>query len=37
MGTDDFHSVKIAYGLDSQVFANCLKAFASYLDITKKD
>jgi hypothetical protein len=37
MGTDDFHSVSIAYGLDSQILANCLKAFASYLDVPKKD
>jgi hypothetical protein len=37
MGTDDFHSVSIAYGLDSQILADCLKAFASYLDVPKKD
>jgi hypothetical protein len=37
MGTDDFHSVSIVYGLDSQILANCLKAFASYLDVPKKD
>jgi hypothetical protein len=37
MGTDDFHSVSIAYGLDSQILANCLKVFASYLDVPKKD
>jgi hypothetical protein len=24
MGTDDFHSVSIAYGLDSQILANYL-------------
>jgi hypothetical protein len=37
MGTDDFHNVSTAYGLDSQILANCFKAFASYLDIPKKD
>ena len=37
MGTDDFHNVSAVYGLDSQIFANCFKAFASYLDIPKKE
>ena len=37
MGTDDFHNVSTAYGLDSQILANCFKAFASYLDVPKKD
>jgi hypothetical protein len=37
MRTDDFHNVSTAYGLDSQILANCLKAFASYLDVPKKD
>jgi hypothetical protein len=37
MGTDDFYSVSTAYGLDSQILDNCLKAFASYLDVPKKD
>jgi hypothetical protein len=37
MGTDDFHNVSTVYGLDSQILANCFKAFASYLDIPKKD
>jgi hypothetical protein len=37
MGTDDFHNVSVVYGLDSQILANCFKAFASYLDIPKKD
>jgi hypothetical protein len=37
MGTDDFHNVCTAYGLDSQILANCFKAFASYLDVPKKD
>jgi hypothetical protein len=35
--TDDFHSVSAAYGLDSQILANCLKAFASYINVPKKD
>jgi hypothetical protein len=37
MGTDDFHNVSNVYGLDSQILANCFKAFASYLDVPKKD
>jgi hypothetical protein len=37
MGTDDFHNVSTAYGLDSKILANCFKAFASYLDVPKKD
>jgi hypothetical protein len=37
MGTDDFHNVSAVYGIDSQILANCFKAFASYLDVPKKD
>jgi hypothetical protein len=37
MGTDDFHNVSVVYGLDSQILANFFKAFASYLDVPKKD
>jgi hypothetical protein len=37
MGTDDFLNVSAVYGLDSQILANCFKAFASYLDVPKKD
>jgi hypothetical protein len=37
MGTDDFHNVSAIYGLDSQIIANYFKAFASYLDVPKKD
>jgi hypothetical protein len=37
MGTDDFHNVSAIYGLDSQILPNCFKAFASYLDVPKKD
>jgi hypothetical protein len=37
MGTDDFHNISAIYGLDSQILANCFKAFASYLDIPKKE
>jgi hypothetical protein len=37
MGTDDFHNVSTAYGLDSEILPNCFKAFASYLDVPKKD
>src|SRR4051794_13126229 len=37
MSTDDFNSIISFYGLDSQVLANCFKAFASYLDVPKKE
>jgi hypothetical protein len=37
MGTDDFRNVRVVYGLDSQIPANCFKAFASYLDVPKKE
>jgi hypothetical protein len=37
MGTDDFHDVSDVYGIDSQILANYFKAFASYLDVPKKD
>jgi hypothetical protein len=37
MGTDNFHNVSAVYGLDSQILANCFKAFSSYLDVPKKD
>jgi hypothetical protein len=37
MGTDDFYNVSTAYGIDSQILANCFKVFASYLDVPKKD
>jgi hypothetical protein len=37
MGTDDFHDVSTVYGIDPQIFANCFKAFASYLDVPKID
>jgi hypothetical protein len=37
MGTDDFHNVSTVYGLNSQILANCFKAFAYYLDVPKKD
>jgi hypothetical protein len=37
MGTDDFHNISVVYGLDSQILANYFKAFASYLDIPKKE
>jgi hypothetical protein len=37
MGTDDFHNVGAVYGLDSQILPNCFKAFASYLNVPKKD
>jgi hypothetical protein len=37
MGPDDFHNVSTVYGLDSQILANCFKAFASYLDVPNKD
>jgi hypothetical protein len=37
MGTDDFHNISVVYGLDSKILANCFKAFASYLDIPKRE
>jgi hypothetical protein len=37
MGTDDFHNISDVYGLDSQILANFFKAFASYLDVPKKN
>jgi hypothetical protein len=37
MGIDDFHNVSAVYGLDSQILANCFKAFAFYLDVPKKE
>jgi hypothetical protein len=37
MGTDDFHNISVFYDLDSQILANYFKAFASYLDIPKKE
>src|SRR3954471_16685380 len=37
MSTDDFHSISSVYGLDSQVLANCFKAFALYLEVPKKE
>jgi hypothetical protein len=36
MGIDDFHNISAIYGLDSQILANCFKAFSSYVDIPKK-
>jgi hypothetical protein len=35
--TNDFRDVSVVYGLDSQILANCFKAFASYLDVPKRD
>jgi hypothetical protein len=37
METDDFRNVSAVYYLDSQIFANYFNAFASYLDVPKKD
>jgi hypothetical protein len=37
IGTDDFHNITVVYDLDSQILANCFKAFTSYLDIPKKE
>ena len=36
MNTDNFRNLYDMYGLDSQVIANCYKAFASYLDVPKE-
>src|SRR4051812_21051928 len=37
MKTDDFRNTNAIYGLDSQVAANYLKVFASYLEVSKKE
>src|SRR3954452_21250057 len=37
MKTDDFRNTNTIYGLDSQASANYFKAFASYLEVTKKE
>jgi hypothetical protein len=37
MSWGDFQDISVVYGLDSQVLANCFKAFASYLDIPKRE
>jgi hypothetical protein len=37
MGTDDFYNISDVYGLDSQILANYFKAFASYVDIPKRE
>ena len=37
MQIDDFRNTIVVYGLDSQILANCFKAFASYLDVPKKE
>ena len=37
MRSDDFRNTSVVYGLDSQILANCFKAFASYLDVPKKE
>src|SRR3954467_12959902 len=37
MGTDGFHDISNEFGLDSQVLAKCFKAFASYIEIPKKE
>src|SRR3954471_20938899 len=37
MGIDDFRDISNEYGLDSQVLAKCFKAFASYIEIPKKE
>ena len=37
MKTDDFRNTSAIYGLDSQIAANYLKAFASYLEVPKKE
>jgi hypothetical protein len=37
MRTDDFHNISVVYDLDSQILAKCFKAFASYLDVPKKE
>src|SRR4051812_40848644 len=37
MGTNDFCDISNEFGLDPQVLAKCFKAFASYIEIPKKE
>jgi len=37
MRSDDFRNSSVVYGLDPQILANCFKAFATYLDVPKKE
>src|SRR4051794_40440224 len=37
MKADDFRNTNTIYGLDSQVAANYFRAFASYLEVPKKE
>ena len=37
MKTDDFRNTSAVYHLDSQIVANYFKAFASYLEVPKKE
>ena len=37
MRSDDFRNTSVVYGLDPQILANCFKAFATYLDVPKKE
>src|SRR3954471_8655664 len=37
MGTDDFRDISNEFGLDPQVLAKCFEAFASYIEIPKKE
>ena len=37
MGTDNFRDISNEFGLDPQVLAKCFNAFASYIEIPKKE
>src|SRR3954467_9987580 len=37
MGTDNFHDISNEFGLDPQVLVKCFNAFASYIEIPKKE
>src|SRR3954469_18015986 len=37
MGTDNFHDIGNKFGLDPQVLSECFNAFASYIEIPKKE
>src|SRR4051812_26655852 len=37
MGTDDFRDISNEFGLDPQVLVKCFNAFASYIEIPKKE
>ena len=37
MGTDNFRDISNEFGIDPQVLVKCFNAFASYIEIPKKE